>query len=53
VGNRVHIRVKESDPLKGRVDLLLVEKGQQKKYNEVKIGRKRGKNERKNSYRRR
>jgi ribonuclease R len=27
VGNRVHIRVKESDPLKGRIDFLLVEKG--------------------------
>ncbi len=53
VGNRVHISVKESDPLKGRVDFLLVEKGRQKKYNEVKTGTKRGKHERKNSYRRR
>ncbi len=31
VGNRVTIVVKESDPLKGRVDFLLVEKGIQKK----------------------
>lgn len=27
VGNRVNIKVKESDPLKGRIDFLLVEKG--------------------------